>query len=184
MTADPGMPAPSTPPGGDPPSLGGVRAARDLFWQNVLREILTSLSAAAAARTRAGEGTPGGGSAGGEEDDLFDGRLAVLTRGGERIPIADVFPLFACGINTGQEQRSLSLAVECTVFQIRTPDGQVFTLPLHEVRAFHALSPQLMQQLEETARRQAQEEDETTRLARPFGFAAFTTMAGEQASGE
>lgn len=183
MTTNPGLPIPSPPPLTDRDSLRGVRAARDLFWQNVLREILTSLSAAAAART-APEGKSVDGANQGEEGDLFDGRLAVLTHGGERIPIADVFPLFACGINTGHEHRSLSLAVECTVFQIRTPDGQVFTLPLHEVRAFHALSPELMRQLEEMARRQSQEENETQRLARPFGFAAFTTMAGEQASAD
>jgi hypothetical protein len=168
------LPVPTAPPI-DPTTVEGVAATRELFWHNVMREILTSLSIASAARPRPGPGQPPP-----AEDNLFDGRLAVLTHAGERIPIADVFPLFACGINTDGPQRALSLAVECTVFQVRTPDGQVFTMPLHEMRAFHALSPELMKALEETARRQAQaQEDGPAQPDRPFGFAAFTQLAHE-----
>src|SRR5687768_6995293 len=110
-------------------SVDGVLAARQLFWHNVMREILTSLSVACLSRR---SDAPAAGEQAGlarTGDSLFDGRLAVLTQAGERIAIADVFPLFACGINTNDASRSMSVAVECTVFQIRTPDGQVFTLP-------------------------------------------------------
>jgi hypothetical protein len=152
-----------------PLDVDDVVAARELFWHNAMREILTSLSVASLSRPP----RPGGRKAKAAEA-LFDGRLAVLTRAGERIPIAEVFPLFACGINGGDAERALSIAVECTVFQIRTPDGQVYTLPLHEMRAFHALSPEIMKELQELARRLG-EEDDQERIKRPFGFAAFTS---------
>ena len=74
-------------------------------------------------------------------------------------------------------ERGLSIALECTVFQISTPDGHVYTLPLHEIRAFHALTPELMRRLERTARRRRGpirgDEGED---AQPFGFAAFTSL--------
>lgn len=178
-----------------------VLAARELFWHNVMREILTSLSVLCSLRPsgqaalppgRGGEGSDGAGmnSPASEEaghdqpprprfdPTLFDGRLAVLTKGGERIAIADVFPLFACGINTPTE-RAMSVAVECTVFQIRTPGGHVHTLPLHEIRAFHALTPELMRRLEEIARRRQEAQRGERRLdgqQQPFGFAAFTSL--------
>lgn len=169
-------------------------ALRELFWQNVMREMLTSLSvlsiqrsdaeqAAAAAAPPPAE-SPADGSA--EEGviqlpgnlkfdpSLFDGRLAIVTKAGERIPIAAVFPLFACGINT-PNARALSAAVECTVFQISTPDGHVFTIPLHEIRCFHAMSEEIMTRLEKVARRRA-ERREANEVSPPFGFAAFTSM--------
>ncbi len=155
----------------EPSSAEHIAAARDLFWQNVLREALTTLSVASSARPRTPEAAKAA-----KGGDMFDGRVAVLTHGGDRVPIADVFPLFACGINTDAAQKALSIAVECTVFQIRTPDGQVFTLPLHEIRALHVLSPELMNELEKLAREQ-EGGDESDRIKRPFGFAAFT---GEQ----
>lgn len=136
-----------------------------------MREILTSLSVACLSR-RGGPAPPDGPP--GDPASLFDGRLAVITSGGERIAIAEVFPLFACGIGGDDARRSLSIAVECTVFQIRTPDGHVFTLPLHDIRGFHALSPELMKELEQLASRLAGDSEEE-RLKRPFGFAAFTT---------
>jgi hypothetical protein len=164
-----------------------IIAARELFWHNVLREILTSLSMLCALRPpaptdqatkdaaadAAADGlVPADDS--GFDPSLFDGRLAVMTRGGERVAIADVYPLFACGINT-QKDRGLSVALECSVFQIRTPNGHVFTLPLHEIRAFHSLTPELMKRLERAARRRkgvkGAEEEQV-----PFGFAAFTSM--------
>jgi hypothetical protein len=163
---------------------------RELFWQNVMREMLTSLSvlsmqrpnedqvkAAAPANPTTTDNSGAIQPANDQAFDpsLFDGRLAVVTRANERIPIASVFPLFACGINT-PGTRSLSAAVECTVFQIRTPDGHVFTLPLHEIRGFHALSEEVMERMERAAAKRAarREADDD---APPFGFAAFTSLA-------
>ena len=173
---------PAVPHAADPTPLPleQVDAARTLFWHNVMRELLTSLSVACLSRLSrpALPGAPGEhpADAAPSPDDLFDGRLAILTHAGERIPIAEVFPLFACGINTNDRQRAVSIAVECTVFQIRTPDGQVFTLPLSEMRAFHALTPELMRRLDELARA-GEPEDEADRMKRPFGFAAYTAGA-------
>jgi len=165
-----------------------ILAARDLFWHNVIREILTSLSTLcamrpsepqgpveeeAAADAAAGGGPPAQESPNGYDPTLFDGRLAVMTNGGERVAIADIYPLFACGVNAPGD-RGLSVALECTVFQIRTPNGHVFTLPLHEIRSFHAMTPELMHRLERAARRRrgmkAEDDDQP-----PFGFAAFTS---------
>jgi hypothetical protein len=106
------------------------------------------------------------------EDGLFDGRLAIITTQGTRIPIAGVTPLFACGISTSSHERRLSVAVECTVFQIRTPTGEVYTLPLHEIRGFHALTPELVETLKAQASPEFQADE-------PFGFAAFTSLARE-----
>jgi hypothetical protein len=109
-------------------------------------------------------------------EELFDGRLAVITVQSQRISIADVFPLFACG-DPGPGNRALSVAVECTVFQIRTPGGEVFTLPLSELREFHSLTPELMKNLERAARRQARARGSKEEERIPFGFAAFTALA-------
>ena len=195
----PGHPGGSHPPGW---SLECVLEARELFWRNVMREILTSLSVACLARRTAAaerahqapeetpELAPDDASDAPsdvaeqppEEDDLFDGRLAILTHAGERIPIAEVYPLFACGINTSRSERELSMAVECSVFQVRTPSGEVFTLPLREMRAFHSVSPELMERLEEEARRRSDHPAEETEA--PFGFAAFTSIARQQREAE
>jgi hypothetical protein len=191
-----------------------VMATRELFWQNVMREILTSLSmmcalrpapalgggvAGAPAEAVDGEQTPAmspGKEAKGSDEgstgaiqpltesdarfdpQLFDGRLAVMTRRGERIPIADVFPVFACGIDTPRE-RVLSLALECTIFQIRTPVGEVYTLPLHELASFQSLTPELMSRLARMARRQQERETGEKGVQQPFGFAAFTSLSRE-----
>jgi hypothetical protein len=165
-----------------------VLAARDLFWHNVIREILTSLSMLCAMRPEPGpdgvvpeitDEAKADAAAKGEpifDPALFDGRLAILTRAGERVAIADVYPLFACSLNSPQD-RGLSIALECTVFQIRTPDGHVYTLPLHEMRAFHALTPELMRRLERIARRkQASRNGAPGEEPQPFGFAAFTSL--------
>jgi len=173
-----------------PLKVDQVIAARELFWQNVLREMLTSLAAVPQQLTAATDEpatTEASAAAGPDQSNLalapepdanlFDGRLAIITRAGERIPIAAVFPLFACGASN-PNAREASLAVECTVFQIRTPDGHVFTIPLHEIRAFHALSPELMDKLERSARRRAAKRDaQSDDDAPPFGFAAFTSIA-------
>jgi hypothetical protein len=130
------------------------------------------------------EATEGDGDEEAEQsEDLFDGRLAILTHTGERIPIAEVYPLFACGIQTSRASRALSMAVECSVFQIRTPTGEVFTLPLQEMRGFHAMSPELMQALADEARKRA-EETSMEKSAEPFGFAAFTSMAKQNETDE
>lgn len=154
-----------------PQALEGVQAARELFWQNVMREILTSLSVIS---------TAGMSGKGGQHEDLFDGRLAVITQLGQRVPIAAVFPLFACGINLDDAQKELSMAVECTVFQIRTPGGEVFTLPLHEMRSFHSLSEDLVEQIRQQAAEQSESEDDQE----PFGFAAYTSLARTRLPGE
>lgn len=147
------------------------QAARDLFWHNVMRQILMSLSMQSLRQStkKSPDGEPPPGS------ELFDGRLAVLTHAGERIPIAMVHPVLACGIDTSDHTRSLSMAVECTVFQVRTPNGEVYTLPLHEMRGFHALSPELMKQIEEASHQMERGHEEGSE---PFGFAAFTSLAG------
>ncbi|MEO1512713.1 MAG: hypothetical protein AAFU70_11620, partial [Planctomycetota bacterium] len=169
----------------DPVRTQGVR---ELFWQNVIREMLTALSTAAMRRdamvqaakrkvmttsidTAEGRVSEAVIAPEPPEDNLFDGRLALITTQGTRIPIAGVMPMFACGINTSDHERRLSVAVECTVFQIRTPTGEVYTLPLHEIRGFHALTPELVDSLKSQAMPTAQATDE------PFGFAAFTSLA-------
>jgi hypothetical protein len=91
-----------------------------------------------------------------------------------------VFPLFACGINLDDSQKELSMAVECTVFQIRTPGGEVFTLPLHEIRSFHSLSEDLVEQIRQQAAQQSESEDDQE----PFGFAAYTSLARTRLPGE
>ncbi|MGE3107644.1 MAG: hypothetical protein AB7G11_17030 [Phycisphaerales bacterium] len=135
-------------------NLRNIQLSRDLYWENVVREMLTGLSMM--------QGQPA---------EMFDGRIAVLTRGGERIPIADVFPMFACALTNSAEERAFSVAVECTVFRIRTPSGEAFTLPLQEIRGLHALTPELVKRLEqESLERLGAPEASST----PFGFAAYT----------
>jgi hypothetical protein len=141
-----------------------------------MREILTSLSVISTAGVQAAAD----GEQAIEPNDLFDGRLAVLTQLGQRVPIAAVFPLFACGINLSEGDKELSMAVECTVFQIKTPGGEVFTLPLHEIRGFHSLSEDLVEQI----RKQARQASESTDEQEPFGFAAYTSLARTKLPGE
>jgi hypothetical protein len=114
------------------------------------------------------------------QPELFDGRIAILTRGGERIPVAEVTPMFACGVPGSAAERAASIAVECTVFRIRTPGGEVFTLPLAEIRGLHALTPELMEELEQEARRAA---EEGTDAGKPFGLAAFRSLTRATAPG-
>lgn len=165
-----------------PDTLERVIEARELFWNNVIREILTALSimsAAGVGRSSDAEADtkaePGSEPSAEESEEAesagpLDGRLAVVTSLGERIPIAEVYPLFACGVPGTPGERALSMAVECTVFQIRSPAGEVYTLPLHEIRGFHALSQELMQEIAEAAQSASSGEE-------PFGFAAFTSLA-------
>ncbi|MEM7754048.1 MAG: hypothetical protein AAF297_00250 [Planctomycetota bacterium] len=155
---------------------------RELFWQNVVREMLNGLAATAAVSGgRLGTGAAAAATGSSPIHELFDGRMAVITRMGQRIPIADVVPLFSCSINPGfgnrtAADRDLSTDVQCTVFQITTPGGEVHTLPLHEISSIHALSDHLVQRMQAAATAQmmgVSEADDD----RPFGFAAFTSLA-------
>jgi len=186
----------SEPSRGLPPTESGLagpasRGAsgiehRALFWQNVIREILNALAAAAAASAGRLGATPSAAAAGGSPTaELFDGRMAVITRLGQRIPIADVVPVFACSLNPklgGRSPDEMRLAddVQCTVFQIRTPTGEVFTLPVSEIAAVHALSEHLIRKLGETARESRRGGDPDSDDGVPFGFAAFTSLARSQ----
>lgn len=159
------------PPASPPMSIESVVHTRELFWHNVTRELLTSLSIAFASR---GEHVN-------PDDDQFDGRLGVITATGARIPIGAVYPLFACSLSGTDAERALSTEVECTVFQIETPEGQVFTLPVHEIRAIHSLSAALMEQIKAQAEAQSAAqsgggEDDGQSEGMPFGFAAFTSL--------
>lgn len=156
-------PAPPRPSG-----AANVAANRELFWNNVMREMLTALSVMWAKRSEP-PGAPGA------DDDMFDGRLGIITVTGQRIPIGSVYPLFACGVPRNVADRELSMEVECTIFQIGTPEGHSFTLPLHEIRAFHSLSDSLVERLK-AASQEAQAPDEDGETM-PFGFAAFTSLA-------
>ena len=74
-------------------------------------------------------------------------------------------------------ERDRSAAVQCTVFQIRTPTGESHTLPLHEIRGFHALTDELMQHLEKMSVMHQQRNGPQS--AEPFGFAAFTSLGND-----
>jgi hypothetical protein len=136
-------------------------AIRDLFWHNIVREMLSGLTVVA-------EKNP----------DLMDGRFAVLTHAGERIPIARVEPVFAysirgTGVGGGGDQRN-SIAVQLTVFRITTPEGEVFTIPVQEVRGFHELTPELLSRIQQAEDEQGRAAGDTE--SRPFGFAAFAAL--------
>lgn len=150
-------------------------ALRELFWHNVVREMLTSLSVMAMSR----RSEPYDPKAENAFRETFDGRVAVITTQGVRVAIAEVHPVFACSIPGSQAERDLSNAVQCTVFQIRTPTGEVHTLPLHEIRSIHALSDELMNQLQQMAQQQEQQQD-IQDGAEPFGFAAFTSLSKDR----
>jgi hypothetical protein len=141
--------------------IGQTIAMRDLFWSNVVREMLNGMSVLCQ-----------------QQPELFDGRFGVLTRDGERIPIGHVTPLFACSIPTAQEDRDASVAVQCTVFQLTTPEGEVFTLPVHEIRGLHTMTQELLEKLQKLA--EEEEGDEENGEPRPFGLAAFAALPKPQ----
>jgi len=165
-----------------PMGMRDLLEAREMFWQNVTREMLTALAmqrarmvgqtdAARKQAIKEGHGDPG------PPEFLpgFDGRVAIVTRLGERIPIADITPMFACSIGGTSRERALSEDVQCTVFQVRTPSGEVYTFPVHEIRGIHSLTEEAMQALQ-----QENDGDEGQSLTGvPFGFAAFTSLARE-----
>lgn len=143
-----GRPAPAVEP------IQRLEHTRAVFWQNVVREMLVALPGLAA-----------------RHPQIMDGRIALLTKGGERIPVAGVEPLFPCSI-AAPETIQLCMAVQCTVFNIRTPTGEVFTLPLEEIRSVHTLTDELIREIEQAV--EAMSEDG---VSEPFGFAAFTSLA-------
>lgn len=154
------------PEGGQLPDLAGVAAARELFWHNVVREMLTSLSVMQMQ---------------GHAQELFDGRISVLTHGGERIPVGSVIPMFACSIAGPGEDRHVSMAVECTVFRIQTPEGEVFTLPVHEIRGIASLTEELVKRLEQASLNRLRPDSPAPG---PFGFAAFLPREEEEGAQE
>ncbi len=156
-----------------PPSE--VDATRKLFWENVVRDMLTGLSVELG-RARAEQIKASAGQADPQAVPMYDGRVAVITRLGTRIPIADVQPMLACSVTTSAAQRALSAEVQCSIFQIRTPAGEIFTLPLSEIATVHVLTPEIMAQLEAANAAQTGEGDGETR---PFGFRAFTELSSE-----
>lgn len=159
-----GKPAKSSAKGGGIPKgltlddLESVASVRELFWSNIIRELLVSLATASADESNA-------------DKSVFDGRLAVVTSLGERIPIADVKPIMGFGVNDAGLGKQLSAMLQCTVFQIRTPAGDVYTLPVHEIRGFHAMTEELLRQVETTTPGKDGEDE------KPFGFAAFTSIS-------
>lgn len=150
-----------------------VMARRELFWHNVMREMLMGMSMMSVKRAS----EPYDPEVEQAHKSTFDGRIAVITTLGARIPIGEVHPLFACSVPGTEAERRLSEEVQCTVFQIRTPSGEIHTLPLHEMRALHALTPELIEAIE------AQMEKNGSGETKPFGFAAFTSLQHSEGNG-
>ncbi len=137
------------------PTMQRLGELRAVYWQNVTREMLVAFSLLANSNA-----------------DIADGRVSIMTSLGERIPVAGVEPLFPCSVVDDPKSRALCMAVQCTVFNIRTPLGEIVTLPLHEIISVRVLSDDLLKQLEAAASGAA-----TRGQGEPFGFAAYTSMA-------
>ena len=152
---------PTSPAQSGPIDAVQQAALRDLFWHNVAREMLTGLSVLCQ-----------------QQPELFDGRFAILTTTGSRIPIGVIYPLFACSVPGSGPEHNLSLAVQCTVFRVQTPEGEVFTLPVQEVRALHALTPELVERMQAAAKDGESQSDESNVrvVSEPFGLAAFAAL--------
>jgi len=156
------------------PPVVRTQARRDVFWNNVVREILMALSSAAAASSgRLGTGPSAAESSVSPVDNLFDGRMGVITSLGQRIPIADIIPVFACSMDSCDGDRSRSQDVQCTIYRITTPTGESYTLPISQIIGVHSLSDSLVEQLESNA--VEEESDQSERV--PFGFGAYTSLA-------
>ena len=167
-------PAPSYTP--DPYPVARTQIRRDVFWQNVCREILMGLAAAAAESAgRTGIGPTDAEMSPSPTSEIFDGRMAVLTASGQRIPIADVYPVFAYSMLGDQEVRARSNDVQCTVFRITTPGGENFTLPLSQIISVHSLSQSLIEKMEQAQELLEGPGEEDDRV--PFGFGAYTSLA-------
>lgn len=152
------------------PPVTRVQARRDVFWQNVCREILMSLAAAAAESSgRLGTGPAAAESSTSPVSELFDGRMGVITTLGQRIPIADVSAVFSCSLPGDALDRSISGDVQCTIFRISTPTGETYTLPVSQIVGIHSVSESLLEHMDD------QNPDDEQRA--PFGFAAYTSLA-------
>jgi hypothetical protein len=159
----------------DPFPVARVQIRRDVFWQNVCREILMGLAAAASESAgRTGTGPTDAEMSTSPTSHLFDGRMAILTISGQRIPIADVYPMFAFSVPGDAETRARSDDVQCTVFRITTPTGENFTLPISQIVGVHSLSQSLIEKIEEA---EGHLENEPPQNRVPFGFAAYTSLA-------
>lgn len=159
-----------------------VQIRRDLFWQNVVREILMGLSVAAAESAgRLGPTANAAASGVSPESEMFDGRMGVITVQGQRLPIADVVPVFACSSRGTEGERSLSGDVQCSIFRISTPSGESYTLPITQIVGVHSMSDDLADQLEKAAREMEETDEEGNKM--PFGFAAYTSLARAEAQG-
>jgi hypothetical protein len=139
----------------DVPTMQRLGELREVYWQNVTREMLVAFSLLANSNS-----------------DITDGRVSIMTSLGERIPVAGVEPLFPCSVVDDPKSRELCMAVQCTVFNIRTPVGEIVTLPLHEIISVRVLSDELLKQLEAAATGAAK-----SGQGEPFGFAAYTSLA-------
>ncbi len=182
LPSHPAPPYGQTPTGPAPRSHPAelVQIRRDLFWQNVVREVLMGLSAAAAQSAgRLGPSATAAASGSTPVDDMFDGRMAVITTLGQRIPIADVVPVFACSAPNTSNDRLLSADIQCTVFRIRTPGGENYTLPITQIVGVHSMSDALAEQLEAAAQEMEEEDEDGNKM--PFGFAAYTSLARAEA---
>lgn len=156
------------------PPVVRTQARRDVFWSNVIREILMALASAAAASSgRIDTGPVAANSSTSPVDDLFDGRMGVITSLGQRIPIADIIPVFSCSKPGCDTDKSISGDVQCTVYRITTPSGESYTLPISQIIGVHSLSESLVDQLEQTA----SDEEDAVNSRIPFGFSAYTSLA-------
>ena len=154
-----------------------VQARRDQFWSNVVRDTLMAMATAAASSSARLSPTPTAAQHSvAPTDDLFDGRMGIITTLGQRIPIADIFPVFACSSAGSQAERDRSADVQCTVFRITTPSGETYTLPISHISGIHSLSENLIKEIEAAAE-DLQDEDPAGAQGLPFGFGAFTTLA-------
>ena len=163
------------------PQAMRVQARRDQFWSNVVRDSLMAMASAAASSSARLSPTPSAAQHSSKPiDDLFDGRMGIITTLGQRIPIADIFPVFACSAVGTQEDRVRSADVQCTVFRITTPTGETYTLPISQIIGIHSLSEELVRQLEAASEElQDGNPEDSERL--PFGFAAYTELSRSEA---
>jgi hypothetical protein len=160
-----------------PPTPGRVLVRRDVFWNNVTRDILMALATAAASSSgRLKPTVTGAQTSSSPLDQMFDGRVGVMTSLGQRIPIADVYPVFSCSSTAPDADRSLAEDVQCTIFRIKTPTGESYTLPISQIVGAHSLSDELVQELERQSQKQNEPGDENDGRT-PFGFAAYTSLA-------
>ncbi|MBL4590389.1 MAG: hypothetical protein JKY96_00365 [Phycisphaerales bacterium] len=154
-----------------------VLVRRDVFWNNVVRDILMAMATAATNSTGRLSPTVTGAQASPEPiDNMFDGRVGVITTLGQRIPIADIYPVFSCSSVVPGVDRSLATDVQCTIFRIKTPTGESYTLPISQISGVHSLSDELVQELERAAEEGSGVDQDHIEGA-PFGFGAYTALA-------